>query len=389
MAKATKPDTVITDTGDVVEVEDVTNVSGSPAPIVQAAPGQLSIYASSDPADQLAEARERAAVLVQVIQEQGLSRTFGSSTKPHVYVEGWQFLASQFGLIPDIEWSHPLTVNGKDVGWEARAVLRRLADGAEIAHAEAECRNDEQNWKNRPSYAVRSMAQTRAVSKVCRVALSSVMVMAGFNATPAEEMDGITKPRGTGGGAPTPPTPSVPRSEPRTTDDPHCPACLDNLGVLVGVTGPHDRKPFWRCTAKAADCGGHRQYQGKDYSWSGWHDTYENSVRDFRRQPIIDSPQTVTFNDDLDARVNQSGAIVHELMEVYGLKKAEAEQWVKPALVFAIEQDQVDVDAAIGGPPADPITDDELRVVIANMTGVEAQSVINGAVDLMFPKKGK
>ena len=389
MAKAEKPEVVITDTGDVVDVEDLATTA---AVVVQQQPvGQVSIYQSTDPADQLAEAQQRAAILVQVVQDQGLARVFGNSTKPHVYVEGWQFLASQFGLIPDIEWSKELTDDkGHPVGWEARAVLRRLSDGAEIAHAEGECRWDEGNWRNRPSYAVRSMAQTRAVSKVCRVALSSVMVMAGFSATPAEEMDGVTKSsgrvrgstRGTGGSAPPPTQSSVPRSDPKTTDDPHCPACLDNLGILVGVTGPHDKRPFWRCTAKPTDCGGHRTYNGKDYSWSGWHDTWENSVRDFRHQPIIDEPRTAVFGDSGD-RENQSSYIVSEIEKMLGLEsKVDAEARVKPALVLAIEEGNVDAEAAIGGPPADPITDEELRVVITNMTLTEAEMVIAAAGDL-------
>lgn len=75
--------------------------------------GQVSIYQSTDAMEQLAEARERAKVLVEVVNEQGLAKRFGSNPKPHVFVEGWQFLASQFGLIPEIEWTKEL-----EDGWE-------------------------------------------------------------------------------------------------------------------------------------------------------------------------------------------------------------------------------------------------------------------------------
>ena len=58
---------------------------------------------------------------------------------------------------------------------------------------------DEPTWKGRPDYARRSMAATRATSKVCRLAFSWVMVLAGFQPTPAEEIphdaDGVVTTR--------------------------------------------------------------------------------------------------------------------------------------------------------------------------------------------------
>lgn len=311
--------------------------------------GQRSIYLSTDPMEQLNEARQRAQVLVEVVKEQGLAKSFGGG-KPHVFVEGWQFLASQFGLIPDIEWTKEL-----DDGWEARAALRRLSDGVVIAHAEAECRHSEtkhkkdgskvQPWKNRPPYAVRSMAQTRAVSKVCRIALSSVMVMAGFNATPAEEMDGVAL----------------------TQDDPHCPACLKENGELVGVW-QNDHKPFWKCKAKE-NCAA---WDGS-YAWSGWHESWENSVADFLGQPVTGEPQTKTIQDE---RTNRTGYIIHQAMELSGaVGGADVKPWVKPGLLAVIEGGSVDTEAALGGPISDEPTDDELRVVLENLTLAEADAL--------------
>jgi hypothetical protein len=366
---ATKPKTVVTDTGDVVEIEDGPPIYGSTP---NWTPGSVSIYQSTEARAQLAEAKDRAAVLVEVIKAQGLAKTFGNSTKPHVYVEGWQFLASQFGLIPDIEWSHELQdYEGARVGWEARAVLRRLADGAEIAHAEAECRWDEANWKGRPSYAVRSMAQTRAVSKVCRIALSSVMVMAGYSATPAEEMADIERDEKARNAPPKAKTPKSP-------DDPHCPACLDQLGTLVAVSGPHDRKPYWRCTAPAQDCGGYRTHDGKDYSWSGWHHTWENSARDYRGQPIIDDPQEVVI--DTEARTNHSAYMVNEIMAITGLPEPEAKMALKVGVEVAVAERLVDGDAAIGGTLGQSLSDGELRVIVTHLTLAEAESVITESV---------
>lgn len=309
--------------------------------------GQRSIYLSTDPMDQLNEARQRASVLVEVVKEQGLAKSFGGG-KPHVFVEGWQFLASQFGLIPDIEWTKEL-----DDGWEARAALRRLSDGVVIAHGDGECRKTERNWKDRDSYAIRSMAQTRAVSKVCRIALSSVMVMAGFNATPAEEMDGIEL----------------------TQDQPHCPACLKENGELVGLW-QNDKKPFWKCKAKE-NCAA---WDGK-YAWSGWHESWENSVADFEGKPITGEPEVKTI--DPGAREPRNEYILREVMGLTGITNSpDAGALIKDGLRRALEAGTVDGEAILGGPISEEPTDDELRTIYASLTLPEADAVAAEAANV-------
>ena len=294
--------------------------------------GQHSIYLSTDPQSQLDEARARAQVLVEVVREQGLAKTFGNSKKPHVFVEGWQFLASQFGLIPEIEWTRRSRT--RSGGWaRARAVLRRLSDGMVISNADAECRREEANWRNRDSYAIRSMAQTRAVSKVCRIALSSVMVMAGFNATPAEEMDGIYPDKEA---APVPTSP----------DEPHCPACLAVHGALVGIN-QRSQKPYQQCTASPEDCGSPRTYNGKTYSWAGWHEDWRNSVAEYNNKPITGEAREATIETGRESR---SPYIVQNAMRLAGLdNETDAKLLVKPGLILAISQGSVDVGAALGG----------------------------------------
>ena len=68
--------------------------------------------------------------------------------------------------------------------------LVRMSDGACISRASAEC-GEEKPWNTRPRYARRSMAQTRATGKACRLAFSWIMSLAGYEVTPAEEMTPI------------------------------------------------------------------------------------------------------------------------------------------------------------------------------------------------------
>ena len=89
-----------------------------------------------------------------------------------------------------------------------------------VGAAESMCSRSESKWKTSDDYAVRSMAQTRAVSKALRLPLGFIMELAGYSATPAEEIP-TEQPRQRSmsqqarGGADTPPSAAVPyrRSE--------------------------------------------------------------------------------------------------------------------------------------------------------------------------------
>jgi hypothetical protein len=87
-------------------------------------------------------------------------------------------------------WTKPLDGEapaGRSFGFEARVEARTL-DGRVIGAAEAMCTRNERRWKSADDYAIRSMAQTRATSKALRGPLGFVVTLAGYQATPAEEM---------------------------------------------------------------------------------------------------------------------------------------------------------------------------------------------------------
>jgi hypothetical protein len=143
------------------------------------------LFGTNDP-DQLIEiATAKAKALAKVVKAQKLSNKIGG--REHVRVEGWELLGSLTGVFPVLEWSRPL-----ENGWEAR-VEAKTRSGEIVGAAEAMCTRDEKTWSTRDEYALRSMAQTRATSKALRQPLGFIMVLAGYDPTPADEMtsDGL------------------------------------------------------------------------------------------------------------------------------------------------------------------------------------------------------
>src|SRR5580765_5765629 len=122
-------------------------------------------------------------------------------------LEDWQTIGHMYGITPKVIRTAFVTYDlgpGLDSvrGFTAEAVA--LLHGTTIlSAAEADCLNDEPKWRARPKYErgkkigedpvplfqMKSMAQTRASSKVLRQVLSWVVVLAGYRPTPAEELD--------------------------------------------------------------------------------------------------------------------------------------------------------------------------------------------------------
>ena len=132
--------------------------------------------------DAVENARTKAAILAEIVEEQELYTVIQG--KKHLHVEAWKTIGKGYGYSPQIEWTRPI----ESGGWEARCVFTDLA-GEQVGSGEAECGTSGDGlWVERASYAQRSMAQTRAISRAGRNCLDWVVVLAGFSATPFEEM---------------------------------------------------------------------------------------------------------------------------------------------------------------------------------------------------------
>lgn len=153
--------------------------------------------------------------------------------RKYVRVEGWQAIAIAHGCTGSAR-----EVEAVEGGVRAIGEVRRMSDGAVIAEAEGFVGEDEPTWfggkvgnktlAKRPDYAIRAMAQTRAISRACRSAFAHVVVMmnAGLSTTPAEEvpLDGFDA------------APAEPRnvSPPRDAESAGAKACKIAIDLCAG-----------------------------------------------------------------------------------------------------------------------------------------------------------
>jgi hypothetical protein len=124
--------------------------------------------------------------LSQLIKEKGLSSNIQG--KQFVNVEGWQFAGASLGLMPIITITTDLSKDD-EIKYMATCEVHNITSGQLVATGIALCSNKEKTKRFFDEYAILSMAQTRAIGKAYRNLLAWLMKAAGFEATPAEEMD--------------------------------------------------------------------------------------------------------------------------------------------------------------------------------------------------------
>lgn len=157
----------------VVEVKEIDAVDVSP-------PTSL----TGDPQVIVDEASKAAGILMNIVTQNKWAVSVQG--KKYLQFEAWQTLGKFYGYTVKIVQSEPVDFGGIK-GFNARAVVLDK-NGVEVGGAESVCMNDEPTWKNKPTYALKSMAQTRASAKALRHILAWVAVLAGYSATPAEEV---------------------------------------------------------------------------------------------------------------------------------------------------------------------------------------------------------
>ncbi|WP_345158135.1 hypothetical protein [Pontibacter saemangeumensis] len=108
--------------------------------------------------------------------------------KEYVNVEGWQYAGSRLGILPVVE--HVVNISTEDeIKYQAKVNLLDLRSQQVVGAGFAICSNREQGKKYYQEFAIASMAQTRAIGKAYRNILAWIIRAAGYEPTPAEEMD--------------------------------------------------------------------------------------------------------------------------------------------------------------------------------------------------------
>jgi len=108
--------------------------------------------------------------------------------KQYVLIEAWTFAGMSMGLCPVVtdlvNESTP-----EEIKYRAVVELLNIHTNTVVGRGFTVCSNKEQGKKFFQEYAIASMAQTRATGKAYRLPLGFLMKAAGYEATPAEEMD--------------------------------------------------------------------------------------------------------------------------------------------------------------------------------------------------------
>ena len=143
--------------------------------------------------------------LAKFIKENKLSTQVQG--KEFVNVEGWQYAGSRLGIVPIVE--HVINVSSEqEIKYQAKVTLFDMRSQHTVGAGFAICSNKESGKKFYQEFAIASMAQTRAIGKAYRNILAWIIRAAGYEPTPAEEMEYT-------GNVPTPAAAPAPVVEPQ------------------------------------------------------------------------------------------------------------------------------------------------------------------------------
>nr|WP_233636108.1 hypothetical protein [Hymenobacter setariae] len=124
--------------------------------------------------------------LAKFIKENKLSTQVQG--KEFVNVEGWQYAGSRLGIVPIVE--HVINVStDQELKYQAKVTLFDMRSQHTVGAGFAICSNKESGKKFYQEFAIASMAQTRAIGKAYRNILAWIIRAAGYEPTPAEEME--------------------------------------------------------------------------------------------------------------------------------------------------------------------------------------------------------
>jgi len=192
-----------------------------------AMPQNLGMLPEGEAADQVV--RRGAAIatsLAKVIEQQRLFVSIQG--RKYIRFEGWATLGAMLGVVV-----REVRVVRLEQGYEAEVELVKVGSGEVISRASALCLRDEPRWQDQPEYAIRSMAVTRAAGKAFRLAFAWIVGLAGYEGTPAEEVEGVVEVARPA----SPPRTTPARSEAKPVQEADRAQVLKRYQHLLGVAG--------------------------------------------------------------------------------------------------------------------------------------------------------
>lgn len=123
--------------------------------------------------------------LKKVIIEQKLYTNIQG--KNYIHAEAWVFCGAVLGVMPIVDSLEDLSTE-TNLKYRATISLKRVATNDIVGSGVAICSNKEKGKQYFDEYAIAGMAQTRAISRAYRNAFGWLVKLAGYEATPIDEM---------------------------------------------------------------------------------------------------------------------------------------------------------------------------------------------------------
>lgn len=157
--------------------------------LVKREQSELAVATAVHPRAVVAEAQEWADTLMEIVEAKKLYAMIGG--KKHLEAEAWETIIRFDHASPVPAWSREIKDdNGKTVGYMARVEI--IKNGEVISAGEMPCGFEEYPCRGKEGIArhraATSSAQTWAMAKAARLKYSWVVVLAGYEPTPAAEM---------------------------------------------------------------------------------------------------------------------------------------------------------------------------------------------------------
>lgn len=114
--------------------------------------------------------------------------------KKYLRAEGWQYLANLLGVLPTFDSASETVTSRSQNGKDFRQYIVTTAcilydkNGKEVSHATMIASNHEAFLRDKELFATWGMSQTRAFSRAMRNVFGYIVLAAGYQALPWEEL---------------------------------------------------------------------------------------------------------------------------------------------------------------------------------------------------------